>query len=516
MDTRSMTRNSTDEIIGYKNFRILHSKDKNFSAPNLSKDSRSIQSNLLLKSSKNNENLEEQNKKQRELADKINNYAPLNELRIQLMYGATAYEAVTQGLTPLHYACYRNYYEAAKLLIVRGANVNAIDEAGYTPLHLCAEKGHFKLIKLLVDNMAKVCFVNKKDNDVTFPLRDGVDEPLAMAIRRGHFECAKYLLDSGADPNTKYFDGPEITHISATETKFIHLLLTYGANPNCYSRDGLTPLMKACRLKEKGIDTIKVLLKYGANINAQALPKQDNRTALHYAVLSGSYELIKLLIDLGANINMEKGYDKASPLDLAILKDDTKIVEIILQAGGNPNLVHTYIGSALHLACCSNLKNQIEIIQLLLKYGGDVNLKHTFPEGGIMKSPMVEYFRSTDNVNIDLVNLMLSYGGKIIMKSPLTDPRGQLRNILKLSITNPTIFYALCDLGEDYDQLAVQRLPLNHHLKDKIIDKMKNPKSLQHTCRLMLRNYLAPLNPTKVEKLPIPEMTKNYILGVTL
>uniref|UniRef100_A0A0K0FLF7 SOCS box domain-containing protein n=1 Tax=Strongyloides venezuelensis TaxID=75913 RepID=A0A0K0FLF7_STRVS len=511
-----MTKSSTDEIVGFSDFRILHSKEKNFSAPNLSRNTLSDESKAFLKYNKDSKSNDEQSKKQRILADKINSYAPINELRILLLYGASAYEEVTQGLTPLHYACFRDYLEAAKLLIARGANINAIDEAGYTPLHLCAEKGHFKLIELLVDNMAKVCFVDNKDIKESFPLRDGVDEPLTMAIRRGHYECAKFLLEAGADPNTKYFDGPEITHVSSTETKFIRLLLTYGANPNCYSRDGLTPLMKACRLKEKGIKTIKLLLKYGANINAEALPKQDNRTALHYAVLSGSYELVNLLIDLGANINMTKEYDKASPLDLAVLKDDVKLVEIILKAGGDPNLVHTYIGSALHLACCSDLKNQVEIIKLLLKYGGNVNLKHTFPEGGVMKTPMVEYFRSTDNVNIELVNLMLSYGGKIIMKSPLSDPRGQLRNLLKLSLTNPNVFHALCDLGEDYDQLAVQRLPLTHHLKNNMIYKMKNPKSLQHTCRLMLRNYLAPLNPNKVEQLPIPETIKKYVLGISL
>lgn len=36
------------------------------------------------------------------------------------------------GLRPLHYACYRDYIEAARLLIVRGAKVDCTDDIGYT------------------------------------------------------------------------------------------------------------------------------------------------------------------------------------------------------------------------------------------------------------------------------------------------------------------------------------------------------------------------------------------------
>jgi ankyrin repeat protein len=60
------------------------------------------------------------------LADKINRFAPIDELRLLLVSGARADGIVTLGLTPLHYACYRDYFDAAKLLIVRGAKVCSI------------------------------------------------------------------------------------------------------------------------------------------------------------------------------------------------------------------------------------------------------------------------------------------------------------------------------------------------------------------------------------------------------
>uniref|UniRef100_A0AC35TJ86 SOCS box domain-containing protein n=1 Tax=Rhabditophanes sp. KR3021 TaxID=114890 RepID=A0AC35TJ86_9BILA len=510
-----MSRSNINEFFGLQSLKVRHSKERNYSAPNLSPVG--SLDNCLIFDDPEKVADDEQAQKQRKLADKINNYAPVDEIRIMLVNGALANGVVTQGLTPLHYACYRDHYEACKLLLVRGAEINAVDEAGYSPIHLCAEKGHYKLLRLLIENCARVCWVEESDTKKQFPMREGCDEPLAMAIRRGHYECAKLLLECGADPNARYFSGPEITHIPPTETHFLRLLLAHGADPNVYGRDGLTPAMKACRLKDKGIKALKVLFEYGADINSEAFTKQSNMTALHFGVLSGNHDLVNFLIANGANINMPDTYDKASPMDLAVLKDDVELLKILMDAGGEPNKVHTYIGSAVHLACCSsNLKNQRAIVKLLLERGGDINLCHTFndSDGSVLKSPMVEYFRSTDTIDICLVYVMLSFGGRVIMRAPSLDPRGQLRNLLKLSVTYPDVFNMLCDLGEDYDPLALQRIALPIQIKESLLLKTKNPKTLLQTCRVMLRNKMNPLHPGKVQNLDIPEALKNYILGM--
>ncbi|KAJ8887143.1 hypothetical protein PR048_013358 [Dryococelus australis] len=79
---------------------------------------------------------------QRELADSIIRMVPLDEIRILLACGAKVNEPVTQGLRPLHYAVWQRYMEAARLLLVRGGDVNARDECGYSALHLSAEHGY--------------------------------------------------------------------------------------------------------------------------------------------------------------------------------------------------------------------------------------------------------------------------------------------------------------------------------------------------------------------------------------
>lgn len=50
-------------------------------------------------------------------------------------------EPVAQGLRPLHYAVWQRHIEAARLLLVRGADINAVDDCGYSALHLSAEHG---------------------------------------------------------------------------------------------------------------------------------------------------------------------------------------------------------------------------------------------------------------------------------------------------------------------------------------------------------------------------------------
>ena len=65
------------------------------------------------------------------------------------------------GLRPLHYSVYSNYAECVELLIIRGAELNQIDEIGFTPLHLAAEKGYIEILKILIKAGAKVCFTEK-------------------------------------------------------------------------------------------------------------------------------------------------------------------------------------------------------------------------------------------------------------------------------------------------------------------------------------------------------------------
>lgn len=321
-----------------------------------------------------------------------------------------------------------------------------------------------------------------------------ISSKTVIFFQNGHYDCARLLLTNGANANAIYFDGPEITQVSPLDTNFLELLLEFGADPNVFDRKGLTPIMKACRLRDKGIEAIRILLKYGADINKLCPERQDFRSALHFALLSGNHDLVKFMIANGSNVNMDEKYEKPSPIDIAVLKDDPHLLKIVLDAGANPNAVHTYIGSCLHLASCSSkfncifsiihwllncnfigLLNQYQIVELLLEHGADMNLQHQFPDGSRLKSPFVEYFRSNDSIDAKVVKLFITHGAKVVMRNPLHDCRGQLRNVLKLAAlqNQPEVLELLLGLGEQYDNKAIERLPLPTQLKTDISERAK-------------------------------------------
>ena len=63
------------------------------------------------------------------------------------------YSRVLYGSTPLHYACCCNKPEAVKLLLERGADVEAIDrDTGHTPLHYACSNGSLECVQPLLDH----------------------------------------------------------------------------------------------------------------------------------------------------------------------------------------------------------------------------------------------------------------------------------------------------------------------------------------------------------------------------
>lgn len=172
------------------------------------------------------------------------------------------------------------------------------------------------------------------------------------------------LLEYGADPNTRYFFGAEISLVSDCEA--LELLLTYGAHTETRDRTGMTPLMRAAR-QNQAMEQVLLLLSYGAYVNAMSDARNDYRTVLHYAVLSGNLALVNLLLKQGAKVDRLPPYpeaDKPSPLHLAILRGDPALVRTLLEAGANINRCSPVIGSPLHVACADNVPHRVEIMKV--------------------------------------------------------------------------------------------------------------------------------------------------------
>ena len=70
------------------------------------------------------------------------------------------------GLTPLMEAASGGYHEVGKVLISKGADVNAspVPSSKDTALTIAADKGHYKFVELILRHGASVDVKNKKGN----------------------------------------------------------------------------------------------------------------------------------------------------------------------------------------------------------------------------------------------------------------------------------------------------------------------------------------------------------------
>lgn len=83
----------------------------------------------------------------------------------------------------------------------------------------------------------------------------------------------------------------------------------------------------------QAMQSVLLLLQYGADVNAITDVRHDYRTVLHYAILSGNHETVNLLIKQGAMVNYMYEYQKPTALDLAILRGDPSLVNMLITAG---------------------------------------------------------------------------------------------------------------------------------------------------------------------------------------
>lgn len=113
---------------------------------------------------------------------------PVARLLIERGADVNAASNNTQRVAPLHSAVSRRQTTIAEALLAHGANVNARQQAGVTPLHQAAHNGHAEMVKLLLAHGA----------DVHARMDDG-RTPLTMALETGNAETIELLRKHGAN-----------------------------------------------------------------------------------------------------------------------------------------------------------------------------------------------------------------------------------------------------------------------------------------------------------------------------
>ncbi len=116
-------------------------------------------------------------------------------------------------------------------------------------------------------------------------------------------------------------------------------------------------------------ELVKKIIKY-VNINYQSSDMMG-ATALYMAVQNNHIEIVKILLDHGADTEI-KTYSGVTTLHRAVQDNNIEILKMLLQYGANPNVINNKGLSALYIA---EYLKYYQAVELLIDYG--VNLKNS-------------------------------------------------------------------------------------------------------------------------------------------
>ncbi|HUK32972.1 MAG TPA: ankyrin repeat domain-containing protein [Vicinamibacterales bacterium] len=215
----------------------------------------------------------------------------------------------TDGMTPLHWAVYREDEREVRTLLAAGANPGAVTRYGVTPLGLAAENRNSAIAATLLAHGADPDAQTSGETALHVAARTGALEiarallshrakvdsrdnwqsvtPLMVAAAENHADLVAAFIAAHANVNAK-----------AAETS---LFIGPGDESTTYTqipRGGMTPLMFAAR---SGCEPcVTSLVEAGANVNDE---DRARVTPLNLAIVNGHYDTAARLIELGANPN---------------------------------------------------------------------------------------------------------------------------------------------------------------------------------------------------------------------
>jgi ankyrin repeat protein len=146
---------------------------------------------------------------------------------------------------------------------------------------------------------------------------------MLLAAYYGHPEVAEVFKRHGAKPDV--FEASALGDLEAVRT----LVGRDRGLVNAFAADGFYPLGLAAFFGHRAI--VEFLLKNGADVNLSARNAQKV-TALHGAVARRDVEIVKMLLEAGAdpNARQERGF---APLHDAAANGSVALVELLLKHG---------------------------------------------------------------------------------------------------------------------------------------------------------------------------------------
>ena len=347
-----------------------------------------------------------------------NGSAPVIELLLDA--GADPNTALPGGETVLMTAARGGSPDAVALLLAHGADVAAREQTrGQTALMWAAAQGHADVIDLLADAGADVHGRSAAPASAAtaagsqaavfrdYARRGRIDAftPLLFAVRAGHVDAVRTLLERGAHVNDTAPNGASALVVAAVNAHWElgALLLDAGADPN-HADAGWTALHQVVRTRTLNIgqyphpvptgrlsslDFARRLFAAGADLDARITksiddgyrgPRFSQIDATPY-VLAGKgadHEMLRLLADAGADVTLTNEHGTTALMaaagvgmfyvneDSGTNEDALVAVRVALEHGADVNAADAKGDTPLHGGAW---RGSNEIVRLLVDRG---------------------------------------------------------------------------------------------------------------------------------------------------
>lgn len=213
-----------------------------------------------------------------------------------------------------------NLSDLPKLLTTKDFN-------GRTCIHYASQNNRIDLLDLILPNFPTTSLDDLDKDSMS---------PLLLAIKYGYFEVVQKLVQFGAS-----------TFPKSDDSRLQYLPINYACKYGNYQI--LEYLLSCPRLDD-------------AFINRQDV---EGLFPLHVISRSGHYELIKLLIKHGAQVNQVDGLNKWTPIFYAALEGYLRTTQELVKHGAKPNILDEDGYNVLYYCV---LEGHIDILNELLSY----------------------------------------------------------------------------------------------------------------------------------------------------
>ena len=285
----------------------------------------------------------------------------------------------SDGTPALHWAVRVDDVATAKLLLGAGAQATLANRYGLTPLAIASANGNAAMIGVLLDAGA----------DANAPDPAG-DTPLMNAARVGSIDAVSLLLERGAKidaADATYQQTALMVAIRENNPDIVKLLIARGASVNAKTRVGRAPQWIFPN-SVPGFGHGIGIVRGGLPPRGSRAPIPGGMSPLLYAARDGRMDLVRMLLDAGANIN-ERDANDITPLIIAITNNHPDVARFLIDHGADLKAVDWYGRTPLWAAVETrnmDLDNgtfvnsidrapYLDLVQVLLDRGVDVNAR---------------------------------------------------------------------------------------------------------------------------------------------